>query len=289
MSACYKVFLAFLITIFLIGHKGSTDPALAATPKVGVAAAVNPATMSTQPNSEDRVLVVGSEMLHNELIVTSGKGRTQLLFIDGSALTIGPNSSVVLDEFVYDPNTKTGKLAFSATKGLFRFVGGKISKKTPVTLKTPTAIIGIRGGIAIITIREVGNQASAKSGFAAGDSAGGDSGGRANSIGVLRLAQSQPAAKVVVAAQLAFGEMTVQSGGVVRTVGIPGFQVTATSSQQAPSQPTRPVGPVESLSGLEGPGGGDSTGGAPEAPTNEDVARTQIATMGSTIQPQAIV
>ena len=129
MSACYKVFLAFLITIFLIGHKGSTDPALAATPKVGVAAAVNPATMSTQPNSEDRVLVVGSEMLHNELIVTSGKGRTQLLFIDGSALTIGPNSSVVLDEFVYDPNTKTGKLAFSATKGLFRFVGGKISKK----------------------------------------------------------------------------------------------------------------------------------------------------------------
>lgn len=289
MSACYKVFLAFLITIFLIGHKGSTDPALAATPKVGVAAAVNPATMSTQPNSEDRVLVVGSEMLHNELIVTSGKGRTQLLFIDGSALTIGPNSSVVLDEFVYDPNTKTGKLAFSATKGLFRFVGGKISKKTPVTLKTPTAIIGIRGGIAIITIREVGNQASAKSGFAAGDSAGGDSGGRANSIGVLRLAQSQPAAKVVVAAQLAFGEMTVQSGGVVRTVGIPGFQVTATSSQQAPCQPTRPVGPVESLSGLEGPGGGDSTGGAPEAPTNEDVARTQIETMGSTIQPQAIV
>jgi hypothetical protein len=44
----------------------------------------------------------------------------------------------------------------------------------------------------------------------------------------------------------------------------------------------------DKLSGLEGPGG-DSTGGAPEAPTNEDVAETQISRMGSNIQPQSIV
>jgi len=41
------------------------------------------------------VIVVGDNMLHNERIETSDRGRTQLLFIDGTALMIGPNSSVV--------------------------------------------------------------------------------------------------------------------------------------------------------------------------------------------------
>ena len=54
---------------------------------------------------------------------------------------------MVLDEFVYDPATGSGKLAMTATKGVFRLVGGKISKSEPVTLKTPTATIGIRGGM----------------------------------------------------------------------------------------------------------------------------------------------
>ncbi|MBT3331206.1 MAG: hypothetical protein HN394_06845 [Rhodospirillaceae bacterium] len=286
MSGRYRVFLTLLFAGFMAVPDLWTNTALAATPKVGIAAAVNPSTTSSQPNSDDRVLVVGSEMLQNEKIITSEKGRTQLLFIDGSALTIGPNSSVVLDEFVYDPKTKVGNLAFSATKGLFRLVGGKISKTTPVTFKTPTAVIGIRGGIGIISIREAGKQASAKSGFTAGAS-----NGNSSSTGVLRLAQAQPAptaARVVVTAQLAFGEMTVKSGGVIRTVAIPGFQVTATNVQQAPSQPTRAQGSAESLSGLEGPGG-DNAGGATEAPQNDDVAKTQIASMGSNIQPQTIV
>ena len=51
--------------------------------------------------------------------MTGEKGQTQMLFVDQSALTIGPNSDLVLDEFVYDPNTETGTIVMSATKGLF--------------------------------------------------------------------------------------------------------------------------------------------------------------------------
>ena len=69
--------------------------AQAAMPKVGVAAAVNPATTGRPQGGRDRVIVVGDNMLHNERIETSDRGRTQLLFIDGTALMIGPNSSVV--------------------------------------------------------------------------------------------------------------------------------------------------------------------------------------------------
>jgi hypothetical protein len=266
----------------------TSGAAMAASERVGIAAAVNPATKGTPPGADDRLIVVGSKMMQNERIVTSEKGRTQLLFLDGSALTIGPNSDVVLDEFVYDPKSKVGKLAFSATKGLFRLVGGKISKKTPVTFKTPTAVIGIRGGIALVTVREVKEQASrtGRAGLAAGSSGGLSP---ASSAGTLRLAQANPGGgRVVTTAQLAFGQMTVQSGGVTRAVNIPGFQVVSANVGQAPSQPTRAKGPSTNLAGLEGAGGANIAG-APEAPSNEDVANTQISDMGSNIKPENIV
>lgn len=277
ISISYRTTFISVLTSLVVTLGLISTSVQGATERVGVAAAVNPATKGTPPGRADRVIIVGSDMLQNERIDTSDEGRTQLLFLDGTALTIGPNSSVVLDEFVYDPITKTGKLAFSATKGLFRFVGGKISKTTPVTFKTPTAIIGIRGGIGIITVREAGEPAGGDSGL---PTPGGFSGSP-------RLAQGTPGAGVVTTAQLAFGQMTVQSGGVSRAISIPGFQVVATNAQLAPSQPTRTAGPGENLSGLEGTGG-ENIGGAVEAPTNEDVADTQLSELGSDRQPRTM-
>jgi hypothetical protein len=252
-----------------------------ATEQVGVASAVNPAATGTPPGLQTRVVRVGLKMIHEERVVTDDGGRMQLLFLDGSALTIGPNSEVVLDEFVYDPEAKTGKLAFSATKGLFRLVGGKISKTTPVTFKTPTAVIGIRGGIGLISVREVKRQANAGGGLSAGDDAA-----KVADDAPLRLAQAPGGAPVVTTAQLAFGVMTVTSGGVQRVIDIPGFEVEATSPDAPPGQPTRAADAGDSLAGLEG--SGDDTGGASDAPTNEDVADTQIADLGSSNAPAAV-
>ena len=145
--------LAFCLAFLALG-----SPAAAAT-QVGVTSAVLPAARGTPPASDARVLQVGLDMQVNERVQTDAGGKAHLLFLDGSALSIGPNSDLTLDEFVYDPDKRTGKIAMSATKGVFRLVGGQISKGTPVTLKTPAATIGVRGGIAII---EVGQQVSAK-------------------------------------------------------------------------------------------------------------------------------
>ena len=128
--------------------------AAAAEPEVGVAAAVNPEATGTPPGAESRIIEVGLDMVRDERVVTGARGRTQMLFVDGSALTVGPDSEVTLDEFVYDPARGTGKLAFSASRGLFRFVGGKISKTAEVTFRTPSALVGVRGGIAIIEVGE---------------------------------------------------------------------------------------------------------------------------------------
>src|SRR6185295_14652697 len=60
-------------------------------------------------------------------------------------LLIGPNSTVVIDEFVYDPATNKGNIAATLTQGSFRYIGGKLSKQGNATLKTPVATLGIRG------------------------------------------------------------------------------------------------------------------------------------------------
>jgi len=118
----------------------------------GVAAAVNPGVTGTPPALPTQMLEVGSDVVRNEHVKTDADGQTQLLFRDGSTMTLGPGADLTIDNFVYDPDTKTAKLAMTATVGVFRFVGGRASKDEPVVVNTPTATIGIRGGINFTTV-----------------------------------------------------------------------------------------------------------------------------------------
>ena len=92
-------------------------------------------------------------------MVTTATGRAHLLFLDRSSLIVAPNSELVLDEYTYDPKTKTGKVVFSTAKGFFRYVGGTLSKnKNAIVFRTPLATIGLRGGIADIDVIEAGGK-----------------------------------------------------------------------------------------------------------------------------------
>jgi hypothetical protein len=73
------------------------------------------------------------------------------MFLDKTTLTVGPNSNVVIDEFVYRPGGGGNQFVASLTKGALRFVGGQISHNQGATITTPTATIGIRGGVALVT------------------------------------------------------------------------------------------------------------------------------------------
>src|SRR6266568_4789233 len=77
-------------------------------------------------------------------------------------MSIGPNSDLTIDQFVYDPKSGTGKLAMSATRGLLRYVGGKLSKQdNAVTLHTGTATLAVRGGAFIAQIGADGTTGAA--------------------------------------------------------------------------------------------------------------------------------
>src|SRR5712692_5669563 len=135
--------VALVAGLFLLA--GTNAPL--AQQRVGVNGAVNPEATGTPPGATPRKLVIGQDVIFNEHITTAENGQTQLMFLDESAMTIGPNSDVTIDQFVYDPKSGTGKLAMSATRGLLRYVGGKLSKQDDaVTLRTSTATLAVRGG-----------------------------------------------------------------------------------------------------------------------------------------------
>ncbi len=119
---------------------------------VGVTSATVGDPLGKPPLEVERVLHVGVDVKANELITTGAADRAHLVFLDGTALSVGPEARLVIDSFVYDANHKLGELSLSATRGVFRFVGGSISKTKAVTITTPSSAITIRGGIMMVAV-----------------------------------------------------------------------------------------------------------------------------------------
>jgi hypothetical protein len=118
--------------------------------EVGKASAVNPNATANM-----RTITIGASIAHKERIQTTAAGSVQLLFVDKTSMTIGPNSDLTIDEYVYDPNAGSGKLAATLGKGALRFVGGQISHNGDAEIKTASATVGIRGGVALIGTNHV--------------------------------------------------------------------------------------------------------------------------------------
>jgi hypothetical protein len=133
---------AWLSTTALITHADAQNS--------GRVGAVNLEATGTPPGASSRTLTIGTNVIYKERVQTSAQGSTQIMFPDTSTLNVGRNSNIVIDEYVYDPNAGTGRMVATVSKGVMRFVGGQISHTTGVTVNTPVATLGIRGGVATV-------------------------------------------------------------------------------------------------------------------------------------------
>jgi FecR protein len=124
----------------------------AAQSKVGVTSATDGDPLGKPPAENERILRIGIDVQANEVVTTRSNDRAHLVFLDGTSLTVGPDARLTIDKFVYDPNTKTGDLAITASQGVLRLVGGKISKTNAIKINTPSSTIGIRGGIGVFGV-----------------------------------------------------------------------------------------------------------------------------------------
>jgi hypothetical protein len=111
--------------------------------KIGVASAVK---NRVEGSAGNRTLATGNSVFAREVVRTAQDSSAQLLFLDETSLSIGPQSEVTLDRFVFDPNRGAGNVVVSTTRGALRFVSGS-QQPSSYQIRTPVATIGVRGTI----------------------------------------------------------------------------------------------------------------------------------------------
>ena len=100
----------------------------------------------------------GTKVEMNDAVRTT-QGKVGITFQDDTKVQVSENSRLVIDDFVYDPNSKKGgRLAVNVASGTVRYASGQIAKNNPqsVAVNTPVATIGVRGTDFTATVDEFG-------------------------------------------------------------------------------------------------------------------------------------
>jgi hypothetical protein len=91
-----------------------------------------------------RQLTAGSDVFEEDSVHVS-TGNAQIMLDDGTRLVVGPDSTLLLDQFVMRKGaSKAERVSISALRGTYRFITGR-SAKSAYKIRTLQATIGIRG------------------------------------------------------------------------------------------------------------------------------------------------
>ena len=98
-------------------------------------------------NQDSEKLTTGSKIYFGDTIIVKEQSNAQILLLDETAITVGEKSELTIDDFVYDPKSKVGKIVSNIKVGTVRIITGEISKQNPDNLEVnvPSGTIGARG------------------------------------------------------------------------------------------------------------------------------------------------
>ncbi len=99
---------------------------------------------------------VGGIVRQKDVIETAGDGAVGVTFNDNTVFSAGPNSSVSMEEFKFNPVTLKGSFLAKLGKGTLSVVSGDIARGSPkaMRIRTPSAILGVRGTRFLVRVNE---------------------------------------------------------------------------------------------------------------------------------------
>jgi hypothetical protein len=105
------------------------------------------------------ITVTQGSLIETDDKVETKNGIVNIRFKDNTTVKVTENSTLIIDDFVYDPkNSQGGKLSLKAASGTVRYVSGNIAHNNPnsVKINTPTATITVRGTDFVMAVDETG-------------------------------------------------------------------------------------------------------------------------------------
>lgn len=90
---------------------------------------------------------LGDSIYMGDVLKTGPAGSMGVTFKDNTMISLGPNTSYTIDEYVYQPKDEKISFVSRVSKGTLNFVSGNMSKMAPGSVKVKTSVgtVGIRG------------------------------------------------------------------------------------------------------------------------------------------------
>ena len=97
----------------------------------------------------------GEELYQGDILVTKNNGKLGIIFDDGTLLSLGENSILNINKYIFKPASNNFDINLDMKKGLAAFESGKIGKLSPksVKFKIPEGTIGIRGTKFLVEVK----------------------------------------------------------------------------------------------------------------------------------------
>lgn len=90
---------------------------------------------------------LGQYLGEADVLRTGTDGSLAVILRDDSVLTLGPDTEIAIERFVFEPAERRLGLVLRMARGLATYISGKIAKLAPglVQFETPVASVGVRG------------------------------------------------------------------------------------------------------------------------------------------------
>ena len=105
-------------------------------------------------NAKSLPAVPGGKLLVADRMVTGPDSAASVTLRDGTVVSVGSNSKLDLNQFVFDTTSQNGNMLLNLLQGTMRMVTGIMGKTNPDLIKvtTPTSVVGVRGTDFIVEV-----------------------------------------------------------------------------------------------------------------------------------------
>ena len=98
---------------------------------IGSVVAIRGKVTAADPEGSIRKLSLKSKIYLKDTLKTEKRSRLQVMFIDNTIVSLGPNSEMIISEYQWKPDQGDGGMKTKIKEGVFRIMGGAITKVAP--------------------------------------------------------------------------------------------------------------------------------------------------------------
>jgi hypothetical protein len=140
MKASIRVLLTFALAALM-----ASSVAVAQEDSAGMVVASRGEVIA-MANGGSRELKQGDFIYVSDEILTSGRSFAVLQFTDGAKVTVRPDSTLIIEQYLYAGNDEDAA-TLNLVEGGLRVITGAMAKTNPENYKvrTPVALMGVRG------------------------------------------------------------------------------------------------------------------------------------------------